>query len=161
MTEPSSFPVSSAAAAAKVLDYFNGFHDGFMKRINIISIDEIDEDRAQSCTGLFEVEIDFAHYNYQEGSAPFHPYNQIVHARFCKVQDIFCDFREGFLGNTIISLSVVPANRRKGASTSTELCLGLQLARHYYLEEFRRYELRRSQLFTFGEATFREEAPGA
>ena len=71
MTEPSSFLVSSAAEAAKALDYFNGFHDGFMKRINIISSDEIDEDRGQSCTGLFEVGIDFAHYNYQDGTRRF------------------------------------------------------------------------------------------
>ena len=161
MNDPSSFLVSSAAEATKVLDYFNAFHDGFMKRVNIISGDEINEDRSQSCTGLFEVEIDFSHYNYHDKNAPFHPYNQIVQARFCKVQDIFCDWREGFIGNTITSLSVVPANRRKGASTATEPCLSLQLARHYYLEEFRRYELRQSQLFTFAEATFREELPGA
>ena len=82
------------------------------------------------------------------------------HARFRNVQDIFCDFRDGFLGNTIISLSVVPANRRKGGTTATEPCLGLQLARHYYFEEFRRFELRQSQLFMFAEATFREEPPG-
>ena len=44
MNEPSSFLVSSAAEAAKVLDYFNAFHDGFMKRVNIISGDEINED---------------------------------------------------------------------------------------------------------------------
>ena len=55
MTEPQSFLVSSAAEAAKVLDYFNGFHDGFMKRIQVTSSDGIDEDRGQSCTGLFEV----------------------------------------------------------------------------------------------------------
>ena len=146
--------------AATVLDYFNGFHDGFMKRIAIASSDEIDEDRSQTCTGVFAVEIDFAHYNYQDKDSPFHPYDQIVSATFCEVQDVFCDFREGFLGNTIISLSVVPANRRKGGSSATEPCLGLQLARHYYLEEFRRYELRQSQLFTFAEATFGEEAPG-
>ena len=108
---------------------------------------------------MFEVEIDFAHYNYSAGEAPFHPYNQIVQSKFCRVQDLFCDFREGFLGNTIISLSAAPANRRKGGSTAPELCLGLQLARHYYLEEFRRYELRQSQLFTFAEATFREVPP--
>ena len=160
MAERSSFRVSSVEEAATVLDYFNGFHDGFMKRIAITSSDEIDEDRGQTCTGVFTVEIDFAHYNYQDKDSPFHPYDQIVSATFCEVQDVFCDFREGFLGNTIISLSVAPANRRKGGSSATEPCLGLQLARPYYLEEFRRYELRQSQLFTFAEATFREKAPG-
>lgn len=42
-----------------------GFHDGFMKRIAIVSHDDIDEEYAQSCTGRFDVEIDFAHYNYR------------------------------------------------------------------------------------------------
>ena len=146
--------------AATVLDYFNGFHDGFMKRIAITSSDEIDEDHGQTCTGVFAVEIDLAHYNYEDNDSPFHPYDQIVSATFCEVQDVFCDFREGFLGSTIISLSVAPANRHKGGSSATERCLSLQLARHYHIEEFRRYELRQSQLFTFAEATFREKAPG-
>ena len=152
-----SFAVSSAGEAAQALDYFNGFHDGFMKRIAITSHDEIDEDHGQSCTGVFDVEIDFAHYNYPDGNEPFHPYNQIIHARFRKVQDIFCDFSEGFLGNTIIGLSVVPVNRRRGGSDAVEQCLGLRLARHYYLAEHRRYELRESQLFTFTDVTFREQ----
>lgn len=160
MVQPGSFDVSSAEEAAVAFDYFNGFHDGFMKRIDITSRDAIDEDHGQSCSGLFDVDIEFAHYNYADGEAPFHPHNQIVHAVFLDVQDIFGDFREGFLGNTIINLSVVPVNRRRGASTDTETALGLQLARHYYLEEFRRFELRQSQLFTFTSATFREQSPG-
>ena len=100
MSELQTFRVSSPEEAATAFDYFNGFHDGFMKRIDIASRDVIDEDHGQSCTGLFDVEIEFAHYNYSDGEAPFHPYNQIVHAVFRDVQDIFCDFREGFLGNT-------------------------------------------------------------
>ena len=159
MTQPRSLDVSSTEEAAAAFDYFNGFHDGFMKRIDIASRDEIEEDRSQSCTGVFDVEIEFAHYNYADGAAPFHPHNQIVRAVFRDVQDIFCDFREGFLGNTIINLSVVPVNRRRGASTEVETALGLQLARHYCQEEYRRYELRQSQLFTFTKATFREQPP--
>ncbi len=156
MSEPRIYQVSSPEEAAAAFDYFNGFHDGFMKRIDMISRDAIDEDRGQSCTGLFDVEIDFAHYNYADGDAPFHPHDQIVQAVFRGVQDIFCYFREGFLGNTILNLSVTLMNRRQGGSTTTETALGLQLARNYYLEEFRRFELRQLQLFTFTEATFRE-----
>ena len=156
MSEPPIHKVCSAEEAAAVLDYFNGFHDGFMKRIDITSHDEIDEEHGQSCTGVFDVEIDFAHYNYADGEAPFHPHDQIIHAVFGGVQDIFWDFRDGFLGNTILNLSVVPMNRRQGGSTSTETALGLRLARNYYQEEYRRHELRQSQVFTFREATFRE-----
>jgi hypothetical protein len=145
--------------AARVLDYYNGFHDGFMKRIILQSQDEIHRDLSQSCTGVFDAAVDFAHYNYQNGAEPLHPYNQVVRAEFRNIQDFFCDFREGFLGNTIISLSMVPANRRKGGETATELCLGLRLGRHFYLEEYRRYEFRESQLFTFTEAIFEEQPP--
>jgi hypothetical protein len=156
MSELTSFAVFSEETAAQALDYFNGFHDGFMQRIVFESQDRINEDLGQSCTGVFDVTIDLAHYNYAEGAEPLHPHNQIVRAEFRNVQDILVDFGEGFLGNTIIALSMIPVNRRRGGQTATEQCLGLRLARHYYIEEHRRYELRESQMFTFTDATFVE-----
>jgi len=57
-----SFAISSEETAATALDYFNGFHDGFMKRIVFASQDRIEDDLSQTCTGLFDAEIDFAHY---------------------------------------------------------------------------------------------------
>ena len=157
MSEPASFRVSSVEEGAKVLEYFNGFHDGFMKRIGIESRDEICEDLSQTCTGLFDVEADLAHYNYQMGAEPLGPHNQVVRAVFRNVQDIFFDLSEGFGGNTIIRLSIVSANRRKGGEAATEQCLSLRLGRHFYLEAHRRYEFRESQLFTFTDATFVEQ----
>jgi len=156
MKEPTTYLVSSPASAARALDYFNGFHDGFMKRIVIESRDKIGEDQSQSCTGVFDVVIDFAHYNYSDGSAPFHPHNQIVRAEFRNVQDIVLEFREGFIGNTIIGFSIVSVNRRAGGQTHEEQALGLRFSRHFLIEEERRYELRESQLFTFTDATFVE-----
>ena len=140
-----------------MLDYFNGFHDGFMKRIAIESQDRIDEDLGQTCTGLFDVHIDFAHYNYPGKTNPFHPYDQIIEAHFRDVQDILVDFRGGFLGNTIISLTVVAATRRKGGQTEMERCLELRLGRHFYLEAERRYEFSECGLFTFTNARFAEQ----
>jgi hypothetical protein len=144
--------VTSAETAATALDYFNGFHDGFMQRIVFASQDRIEEDRSQTCTGIFDVEIDFAHYNYARGAEPFHPHDQIVRAQFRNVQDILADFRDGFLGNTIISMSITAGTRRKGGQTATEPCLALRLGRHYYLEAERRHELKECQLFTFTNA---------
>lgn len=157
MSGRGSFHVSSVEEAARALEYYNGFHDGFMKRMVIESHDEIHRDLSQSCTGMFEVAVDFAHYNYAKGAEPFHPHNQIVRAEFRNVQDLCCDFGRGFLGNTIISFSIVPVNRRKGGEVTTEQCLGLRLGRHFYLEADRRYEFRESQLFTFTDATFFEQ----
>jgi hypothetical protein len=158
MSGLASFQLSSEKEASGMLDYFNGFHDGFIKRMVIESKDRITEDLSQTCTGVFELEIDLAHYNYAAGADPFHPYNQIVRARFRNVQDIVCDFRQGFLGNTILGLSVVPVNRPKGGETNTESCLCLRLARHFYLADERHYELRESELFTFTDAVFVEQA---
>jgi hypothetical protein len=152
MSELRRFTVSSEEDAARALDYFNGFHDGFMKRIVVESRDRIEEDLSQSCTGLFDVHIDFAHYNYAGGAEPFHPHNQIVRAQFRDVQDILFDFQSGFLGNTIIGFSIVAASRDR---------LELRLSRHYYLEEQRRHELMEMRLLTFSEAVFEEQPSGS
>ena len=152
-----SFTVTSTETATGALDYFNGFHDGFMKRIVIESQDRMEEDRGQTCTGLFDVEIDFAHYNYADGAAPFHPYNQIVRADFRNVQDILADFHVGYTGNTVISLSIANASRRRAGEVVPEACLAVRLGRHYYVENERRYEFRESQLFTLTDAVFEEQ----
>jgi hypothetical protein len=141
--------VSSVDEAREVLDYFNGFHDGFMKRIAIVSHDDIDEEYAQSCTGRFDVEIDFAHYNYRFD-------DRIIRAGFRDVQDIFCDFSEGYVGSTILGLYVNAANRRQGGTTTVEPAMALSLERSFLLEQHRRWENRRMQFFTFSTATFHE-----
>ena len=64
MSELARIAVSSEETAERALDYFNGFHDGFMKRILFEPQDRVDEDLSQTCTGVFDVKIDFAHYNY-------------------------------------------------------------------------------------------------
>lgn len=155
-----SFTVTSPETAAGALDYFNGFHDSFMKRIVIESQDRIEEDLGQTCTGLFDVEIDFAHYNYADGSAPFHPYNQIIRANFRNVQDILADFQVAYLGNTVMSLSVANSSRRRAGQIAAENCLGLRVGRHCYMENERRYELREAQWFTFADAVFEEQPAG-
>jgi hypothetical protein len=157
MSGRTAFELSSVQEAATVLDHFNGFHDGLIRRLVVESKDRINKDLSQTCSGVFEVEMDFAHYNYPAAVDPFHRYDQIVRATFRNVQDVFCDFREGFLGNTILGLSVVREERSKGGETTVECCLGLRLARHYYLKEERRYEVRECRLFTFTDAVMIEE----
>lgn len=161
MPERPSFKLSSAEEGASILNHFNGFHDGFIRRMIVESQDRINPDLSQTCTGVFDVQIDFAHYNYPAGGDGFHLYNQIVRASFRNVQDLSCEFGEGFLGNTILNLSVAPVNRVKGGGTATEPCLCLRLTRHFYQAGDRRYELRESQLFTFTDAVFVELDPAS
>lgn len=146
--------MSSVDEARAALGYFNGFHDGFMKRIAIVSQDDMDEEYAQSCSGRFDVEIDFAHYNYRFDDRP--PYDQIVRAVFRDVQNIFCDLSEGYVGNTILVLHVHAANRRRGGTTTVEPAMALGLERNFLLEQHRRWESRRTDFFTFSKATFSE-----
>ena len=158
MSDNRAFEISTQEEANEALEYFNGFHDGFVKRILILSHDHIDEDFSQTCSGLFDIEIDFAHFNYPPGGQ--RPFNQLVQARFFMVQDLFWDFQEGYLGNTIITLAIHPVNRRMGGSTTVEQALALHLGRNFYFEHYRRYEYREAQIFTFTKASFRETAVG-
>ncbi len=154
-----SFAIHSEETAARALDYFNGFHDGFIRTIVVESRDRIHEDLSQSCSGVFDVKMELWHYNYRDGAEPFHSHTQMVHAEFRNVQGILLDLGEGFLGNTILSLTITAENRRRGGESSSESCLSLHLARHYYLEQERRHELRAAALFTFTDATFTEGPP--
>jgi hypothetical protein len=151
------FTVMSADEAGAALDYFNGFHDGFIKRLTVTSHDVIAPDLSQVCTGLFDAELDLAHYNY--GEAPFRPADQLVRATFRGVRDVTLDLRTGFIGNTIIRLVVLDGRRERLGASGAEACLVLRLGRNFYLRESDLWEFRESDVFSFTSATF-EEMPG-
>jgi hypothetical protein len=148
--------VTSAADAERALAYFNGFHDGFIQRVVITSLDAIGPDLSQTCTGLFAVDVEFAHYNYAAGGRPLQPNNRRVYARFEGVREPRFEFAEEYLGNTIIALDVVAATRRPMSIPRDEACLALELTRSFLVEAERRWETRRVRLFTFDRATFLE-----
>jgi hypothetical protein len=153
VTAPRRFAIGSAAEAAAALDYFNGFHDGFMQRIVVTSHDRMEPDRSQLCTGQFTVAIDFAHYNYAHGTPP--P-SQLVHGEFEEVQDPCLDLREALFSSPIIALDVRAARRRESGAMDDTDCLALIVTRRYYIEPERRWELREATLFTFARATLVE-----
>ena len=148
--------MTSTEEAAAALDYFNAFHDGFIKRLTLTSHDVIAADLSQVCTGLFDAQMDLAHYNYGDGAAPFRPAGQIVRATFHGVGDIVLDLRAGFIGNTISRFAVYPGRRERFTPVGVEPCLMLRLARNFYLKESDRWELRESDVFSFASATFEE-----
>ena len=86
------FVIESEQAAAEILEYFNAFHDGFIKRIIIESQDLFSErlkgdfmSRSQTVTGEFNLKIDIAHYNYGAGETP-------ANRGVCLLFDDFSDF---------------------------------------------------------------------
>lgn len=83
------YVVESAEQAARAADYFNGFHDGFIRRLTLISHDSFEDRDTHVTTGLLDLEIVFAHSNYREGQPRF---DQLVQARFSRVRDLRVDF---------------------------------------------------------------------
>jgi hypothetical protein len=81
--------VATVEQAAAVVEYFNGFHDGFIHRLTLVSHDTFEDRDTHVTTGLLDLEIVFAHSNYREGSLPF---DQIVKARFTSVRDLQMNF---------------------------------------------------------------------
>ena len=71
------FLINTEQQAAEVLHYFNGFHDGFIKRIMLESNDCFTQDnekdimsRGQIVSNEVMLKVDIAHYNYGAGEPP-------------------------------------------------------------------------------------------
>lgn len=71
------FIIDSEESTSRFLEHFNGFHDGFIKRIILESNDffsQEDKDdimsRSQTVTEEIVLKVDIAHYNYGAGGPP-------------------------------------------------------------------------------------------
>lgn len=153
---PKSFVVTSTAEGRRALDQFNAFHDGFIQRIEIVSRDRFEEIGVQTANGIYDVTIEFAHYNYPDGQEPFHPVDQIIEATFSDVEDVYIDLAREYLGSAITALYIEADQRRRDLRPDPEDCLALLWGRQRYVEEDRRYDFRKDRLFTFYEAVLRE-----
>ena len=85
-----SYPVRNLQEAQNALEYFNYFHDAFIKKLSITSADRFEKRGVQATSGVFQVEILFSHYNFQLGEPP--P-EQIVRATFQWVKDFQVSIR--------------------------------------------------------------------
>lgn len=80
--------VATLEDAEAVLDYFNGFHDGFIKRLTLVSHDRFEARGVQACSGRLDLALEIAHYNYRDGEPPA---DQVIHARFTHVRHLRAD----------------------------------------------------------------------
>ena len=74
--------------AAALLEYFKGFHDGFIKQLTLSSYDYFERRGVLACSGRLDLEMVIAHYNYREGEPPA---DQLVHASFRHVRNLQVD----------------------------------------------------------------------
>jgi len=141
--------VATAAEAASVLEYFNGFHDGFIKRLMLVSHDYFEARGVQVCSGDLELEITLAHYNYREGEPPA---DQLVRARFTGVRDIRADLGRQAAEWSLMAVHFDPGSRRiEGAD---QPCLVARFLQQRLVDE--RWEPYEALGFTFTYADLRE-----
>jgi len=136
------FTVSTLDEADEAIEYFNSFHDGFIRRFSVVSLDRIEPDKSLLLTGEFLVELELCHYNYRKGEPA---YDQTILARFHGVKGLELDLREVGRHWAINSLTVVECDG----------VLTLRLARNH-LEDDRRWAIQQADLFGFETASFRE-----
>ena len=145
------YVINTARDALEALNYFNGFHDGFIKKLTIASHDEFKNKDEQICTGELGLAIVFAHYNYQNGERP---YNQMIEATFNGVKDLMISFSGNSYEWSVNDL-VISETRRMGEDGKDELCLRALIAQPR-LENGREWVLHNDLSFTFRSCLLRE-----
>lgn len=154
------YTIETARIAERVLEHFNYFHDGFIKRVELVSHDRFEQngpaytDRAHVCTGMFDITLDIAHYNYGPGDQPYH---RLITCRCEDVRDFALDLR-GHQGHDwpITRIDIVEVTRANGFRPGeVEPALELRLLRPF-LVDGKRWERREQSLFTFARATLEE-----
>ena len=148
------FRVSTPAEAASVVDYFNAFHDGFIRRLTLVSHDVHESRHAHLTTGRLDLEIVFAHCNYRQGQpGP----EQLVEARFERIADLAIAFTGQPADWPILSFEIEPA---PDAPSGGAPALVARLVQPRLIDN-RRWEHVQALSFRFASATFREEPAAA
>lgn len=83
------FEVSTGDQARETTELFNAFHDGFIRRLTVLSHDVFEDIASHRVTGPLDLEIEFAHYNYDWGETPA---ERRIQARFTGVRNLLIAF---------------------------------------------------------------------
>ncbi len=83
------FEVATGDQARETTELFNAFHDGFIRRLTILSHDVFEDIASHRVTGPLDLEIEFAHYNYNWGEPPA---ERRIQARFTGVRNLLIAF---------------------------------------------------------------------
>jgi hypothetical protein len=142
--------VANPEEAAAVQDYFNGFHDGFIKRLTLVSHDYFEAWGTQVCSGRLDLELVIAHYNYRDGEPP--P-DQIIHARFTHVLHLHADMPGNAAEWSLLNVHFERETRR--AAGTEEPCFHAWFLQNRLDQD--RWVPYQSLRFSFREAGFREE----
>jgi hypothetical protein len=119
------YPVATLEQARVALEYFNGFHDGFIRRLALVSHDKFEARGVHTLSGRLDLELDLAHYNYREGEPPA---DQLVQLHFAEVRDLWMDLPYANGEWAIVDLRVVSGSRSELGKEAA--CLAATLLHH-------------------------------
>ena len=140
-----------------ILDFFNGFHDGFIHKLVLRSHDVFTKDGpeitdiAHQLTGRFDVRIDIAHYNYGQRTQP---HDRIVRCFFRNVRDFHFDLRSTKSFEWPLKNVELTAGDRVLESGGLEPCFALVMMWGRLVDQS--WDVRKEHIFTFEEAEFEE-----
>ena len=142
--------VATPEEAEAVLEYFNGFHDGFIKRLTLVSHDYFEARGTQVCSGRLNLEMEIAHYNYRDGEPPA---DQVIEARFTHVRHLHADMPGNAAEWSLLNVHFERGTRREAGTE--EPCFHARFLQSWLdLDKWVPYQALR---FSFREAGFREE----
>ena len=142
--------VRDPAGAAAALQYFNAFHDGFIRELTLRSHDRFEARGVHVMSGLLDLDLRLAHYNYREGEPPA---DQMVRASFRRVRDLVADIPH-WHGEWAIDRIEIEAAVRRGRGAE-EPCLVGRVVHHRLVEGA--WTTHEGIRFTFTEAELEEE----
>jgi hypothetical protein len=141
--------VRTLAEATAALEYFNAFHDGFIRELTLRSHDRFEARGVHAMSGRLDLDIRFAHYNYREGEPPA---DQMIRATFRQVRDLETDIPHWHGEWSIDRVEIERAVRRAGAGQ--EACLLGRIVHHRLVDGA--WTTHQGIRFTFAEAEMEE-----
>lgn len=134
------YELRSAAEGEAALEYFNAFHDGFVRQLTLRSHDRFEARGVHWMSGRLDLDIVFAHYNYRGGEPPA---DQLVAAHFFEVRDLTADFPmlHGEWAILALRLEAAPGGRLAASLLQHRLVDGQWAAREGLRFTFSRAEL--------------------
>jgi hypothetical protein len=145
------FEVTTEAQARDAVEYFNAFHDGFVRRLAVVSHDVFESRGVHASSRAPDLELLLAHYNYQRDERPI---DQLVRATFLEVTELTVVV-SGLGYETAIKWLAVEAGERVREARTTEPCLRATLVLPQ-LGAGNAWEERDAVAFAFARATFEE-----
>jgi hypothetical protein len=83
------FEIEDGQQARAATDYFNAFHDGFIRSLQVLSDDAFEDIGVHVLAGPLRLVVEFAHYNYDSGRPPA---GRRIEARFEAVTQLDLSF---------------------------------------------------------------------